>query len=299
MKWLGQRYCPESSRTLVRDGHSLGLHEGFLRKARLESRDLDLGTRLLRTAVFSATGVVAKVCFTVFGRGVFRGREKLMRAVDTYCDAERGPGLITVSNHVGTIDDPVIWGGLPWRWVVCGTQQKRWVWAAQEICFRTYPLAVGFGLGQCIPIVRGAGLEQVCVEELQEKLASKAWCHVFCEGQCNQSGAVMPFRWGVGRLVIHASTPPKVLPLVHTGMEHMFPEGKSKAFPRFTRLQVQVGDEVDVTDLWEKGQVLLRRQDASDDAVREQLEQLYAEVTNRVEQQVRGLYADASARRIP
>eukprot|EP01063_Lacrimia_lanifica_P028944 TRINITY_DN4325_c0_g1_i3.p1 TRINITY_DN4325_c0_g1~~TRINITY_DN4325_c0_g1_i3.p1 ORF type:complete len:311 (+),score=94.88 TRINITY_DN4325_c0_g1_i3:24-935(+) len=291
LRWIGQRYCDASSAKLLQAGRDMGLHDGALRRVRGAHDALPWHLRLGRAAVFGAGGVVSKVLFKGFGRGTFHGADRLMAAVER--GRVEGRSVVTVSNHVGTIDDPVLWGGLPWGWVVAnGAANKRWIWAAQEICHKTPALAWFFGIGQCIPVVRGGGLAQPAVAELTDKMKHPdgVWCHVFAEGLCNQSGAVQPFRWGVGHLIATAPAPPIVLPFAHDGMQGMFPEAKSKAFPRFTTVTAAVGAEIDAADLWAEYQAL---PEAARAAGTEHYEvaRIYAALTARCEAEVVNLHA--------
>eukprot|EP01061_Rhynchopus_euleeides_P002226 TRINITY_DN11708_c0_g1_i1.p1 TRINITY_DN11708_c0_g1~~TRINITY_DN11708_c0_g1_i1.p1 ORF type:complete len:325 (+),score=112.85 TRINITY_DN11708_c0_g1_i1:60-977(+) len=286
LQWLGRAYSKESSEELIRRGTSIGLYNGYLRSVRAELHELTLPQRAMRSFVFAATGLVAMTCFRVFGRGEFRRLDELMHAVER-APREKRP-LITVSNHTATIDDPVLWGALPWSWVVLNDANRRWLWAAQEICHANRLVALGFGLGHCVPIIRGGGLEQPTVPELQERVDSAKWVHVFSEALCNQTGKVVPFRWGVGRLIVHSPVLPRVMPMAHTGMQNMFPQHLSKAYPRFCKVRAAVDDEVDVEDIWERAQSAHRVEDA--EQKRLALEALYAEATSRVEERVAALH---------
>ena len=287
LKWVGRKFCPESCALLKTRGDAIGLHNGSLRDSRRNWPELSVMQKTMRAGVFAMTGVVAKTFFCVFGRGVFVGRADLMRAVERAPKEQRS--LITVSNHVGTIDDPVLWGALPFSWVVFNDANRRWLWASQDICHANRYTALAFGLGHCVPIIRGAGLEQEGVEELQEKVDAAKWVHVFSEGQCNQNGEVLSFRWGVGRLVVHAAKLPRVIPFAHRGMQDMFPEHLSKAYPRFSKVRAQLGEEICVKDIWTSAQTALSIQD--DTQRKSALEALYAEATNRIETATRELYS--------
>ncbi|KAF3769898.1 hypothetical protein M406DRAFT_284375 [Cryphonectria parasitica EP155] len=66
---------------------------------------------------------------------------------------ERQRGLITVSNHVSVMDDPLIWGVLPLR-LAFQPWTLRWGLGAHDICFKNRAFATFFTLGQVVPIHR-------------------------------------------------------------------------------------------------------------------------------------------------
>ncbi|KAK5080888.1 Lyso-phosphatidylcholine acyltransferase [Lithohypha guttulata] len=67
----------------------------------------------------------------------------------------RTRGLLTVSNHISVIDDPVIWGVLPLSFAAFyGYQSHRWSFASHDLCFTNTPLSHFFSLGQCFPTHR-------------------------------------------------------------------------------------------------------------------------------------------------
>ena len=132
--------------------------------------------------------------------------------------------LITVSNHASCLDDPVLFGLLPWRCGLGPRMKMRWSVAAQEILFTSKLKTWFFAKGQTIPIVRGDGIFQKGVEHALECLAQNRWVHVFSEGRVNQLRTLLPFRWGVGRLVMESPVPPIVVPFWHSGMHRVLPE---------------------------------------------------------------------------
>eukprot|EP00611_Tribonema_gayanum_P003922 TRINITY_DN1315_c0_g1_i2.p1 TRINITY_DN1315_c0_g1~~TRINITY_DN1315_c0_g1_i2.p1 ORF type:complete len:246 (-),score=87.76 TRINITY_DN1315_c0_g1_i2:348-1085(-) len=85
-----------------------------------------------------------------------------------------------------------------------------------------------------MPIARGEGIDQRLLQNMQRRLASGAWCHIFPEGSCFQTGSLSGrtgegrqrlgrLKWGVGKLIAHAPCPPVVFPLFHTGMQGVTP----------------------------------------------------------------------------
>ena len=278
LQWLGQRYSKESAAELVRRGEQLGLYEGELKLMRAPWQNLPYRYRFARTAAVATAGVISKILFSGIGGGEF-DTTKLIAAVERAKVENRN--IFTISNHVGTIDDPVIWGALPWWWSVSDHSNARWNMASQEICHSNRLTAAGFGLGKNLPTVRGAGINQIAISEMQEVLKYEPWCHLFPEAMCNQSGEIMPFKWGIGKLIATSKSPPIVLPLAHSGMETMYPEAQTKMYPRFAKLKVLTGNEIDVTKEWNEYQIV---------TTEEQKLKIYSAITKRVENGVAALH---------
>jgi monolysocardiolipin acyltransferase len=62
--------------------------------------------------------------------------------------------------------------------------------------------------------------------------ASAGILHSLCgSGFVNQSDELKPFRWGIGRLIAEAKTPPLLLPFYHTGLQRAVPESRKIKVP--------------------------------------------------------------------
>jgi monolysocardiolipin acyltransferase len=59
----------------------------------------------------------------------------------------------------------------------------------------------------------------------EARLAAGDWVHIFPEGTRSTNGSMRPVRKGVGRLVAACSSPPLIVPFVHSGMEKVMPRG--------------------------------------------------------------------------
>ena len=67
----------------------------------------------------------------------------------------RTRGLLTVSNHISVIDDPLIWGVLPLSFhAFHGYKNSRWSLGSHDICFKGPIRSHFFTLGQTLPIHR-------------------------------------------------------------------------------------------------------------------------------------------------
>ncbi|CAJ0757799.1 13883_t:CDS:2 [Entrophospora sp. SA101] len=98
-------------------------------------------------------------------------------------DPKRTRPILTVANHLSTVDDPLIWGSLPFK-VFLNREKVRWTLGAQELCF----------------ITPGAGIYQPAMDFALDRLNDGNWVHVFPEGKINQTLDMLKFKWGIGRL---------------------------------------------------------------------------------------------------
>ncbi|MCJ1374242.1 hypothetical protein MMC20_005474 [Loxospora ochrophaea] len=82
------------------------------------------------------------------------GLDGFLELLDRRKDPERRErGLITVSNHISVIDDPFIWGALPFSHQFNPTN-SRWSLGAYDIVFKNKSLSTFFSLGQVLPTHR-------------------------------------------------------------------------------------------------------------------------------------------------
>lgn len=107
----------------------------------------------------------------------------LLKSRSEYTNRRRG--LITVSNHISVLDDPVIWGILPLSFAAYhGYMNHRWTLGSHDICFKASMRSHFFTLGQTLPTHRLAhsphgGPEQVTMTEairiLSKISPNKVW----------------------------------------------------------------------------------------------------------------------------
>ena len=155
-------------------------------------------------------------------------------------------GVLTFSNHVSLFDDPLIISAVgPINYA-----KTRWVPADHLNFFGTALKGRVFGAGKCVPIIRGAGLEQPGLAFLVERLKEGAWVHIFPEGgRTREPDARLrrPFKTGIGRLITEAK--PMLLPFYHRGMEAILPIGSR--LPRIgNSVRVLFGAPTQVDDAW-------------------------------------------------
>ena len=139
----------------------------------------------------------------------------------------KGTALLSVSNHIATIDDPHLLSAIVPYWVLAdGSSEMRWGVCASDVCFR--PGSMLSRLADCakvLPIQRHGGVWQPELEGIIAKLREGAWVHYFPEGKIRQDGRIHPFRRGVGRLAasVGEGEELQVLPFYHEGTSTIQP----------------------------------------------------------------------------
>ncbi|KAI0077991.1 acyltransferase-domain-containing protein [Panus rudis PR-1116 ss-1] len=211
-------------------------------------------------------GTIGLTCKTFLNIGycgsvTVNGLDNLINALKSE-ERNNGRGVITLSNHISTLDDPVTWGILPTRYFF-STRTTRWVLGASDIMFTNPLLSTFFRNGQVIETFRGGGIFQQAVDIAIRKVNEGAWVHLFGEGKVNQpllqssnrgdseqhAHQLLRFKWGVGRIVMEARVPPVIIPMWLTGFDQLMPEGRPgirKFFPRpGVHLSVTFGKPID------------------------------------------------------
>ncbi|KAJ3867662.1 acyltransferase-domain-containing protein [Lentinula novae-zelandiae] len=183
------------------------------------------------------------------------GLQNLVQALEN-AHREHDRGIVTISNHISTLDDPVTWGILPVTYYLRSSRFTRWTLGASDIMFTNSVFSTFFRYGQVFETFRGKGIYQPAVDNAIEKLDQGCWVHLFGEGKVNQPDtyqkdengfAVLPrFKWGVGRILSSTARSPIVIPMWITGFDKLMPEGRSfpfKYFPRIgARLSITFGE---------------------------------------------------------
>ena len=89
-----------------------------------------------------------------------------------------GTGMLTVSNHISTMDDPGLLAAIVPLSTLCDPDAMRWGVCAEDVCFRP-----GSWIERCasaakvLPVVRGGGVRQPQLECVAAKLQAGQWVH--------------------------------------------------------------------------------------------------------------------------
>ncbi|KAH8981220.1 acyltransferase-domain-containing protein [Lactarius hatsudake] len=214
--------------------------------------------QILSAATVAAIGLS---CKTYLHSGLcsisVRGLPHLLEALNSP-ERQNGQGLVTVSNHLSTLDDPLTWGILPAR-MYLQSRMTRWTLGASDIMFTNPVFSAFFRKGQVLETFRGTGVYQPALDTAIEKLRAGAWIHLFAEGKVCQPhtyatdpqtgrARLRRFKWGIGRIVMETPRPPTIIPMWITGFDRLMPEGRHapwKYLPRpGARLSVTFGAPV-------------------------------------------------------
>ncbi|CCC70830.1 hypothetical protein NCAS_0F03460 [Naumovozyma castellii] len=191
-------------------------------------------------------------------------------------------GIMTIMNHMSTVDDPTFWAAFPWKLYNWNPDNVRWCLGAENICFSNKLLGYFFSLGQVLSTKRfGVGPFQGSIDasirllspddtinmnwtpwgQVKEYFApagyqppvkrnKPAWVHVYPEGFVLQlhppyANSMRYFKWGITRMVLEATRPPIVVPIFTTGFENIINEGSKESF--FKQIWKSIGTEINVT----------------------------------------------------
>lgn len=164
---------------------------------------------------------------------------------------DRPGGLLTVSNHISTVDDPLIWGALLDTRQICELVRvggMRWTVGAKELTFTNPFTSWFFERGQVIPIVRGDGIYQPAIDEAIEILNTDRWLHFFPEGKVIQKpGDIGRLKWGVGRLIMESTKHMTILPMILKGFDRMKPNDLMPVLNH--EVEIVIGDPIEASHL--------------------------------------------------
>ncbi|CAL3968671.1 unnamed protein product [Diplocarpon coronariae] len=149
----------------------------------------------------------------------------------------RDRGLITVSNHVSVVDDPLIWGVLPCRYAF-NPSNHRFSLGSYDICFQDRFLTAFFNYGQVLPTHRGAhsahgGLFQPVMTQAIRLLSSQPFARSPSSHTVTDE-ALDPFTTGsltYSTNGVDSFQAPSIYPSRRHSWIHIFPEGRVHQHP--------------------------------------------------------------------
>jgi len=87
------------------------------------------------SVTIGAVGLLCKGFLNGFSRVETHGMDKFLQLLDERQDvAGRQRGLLTVSNHISVMDDPILWGTLPLSYLF-NPDNFRWGLGSYDLCF--------------------------------------------------------------------------------------------------------------------------------------------------------------------
>lgn len=199
----------------------------------------------LRSMVLYLVGHASRAYMTSLNTTTVEG----LGQVEAALQRPKGQALITVSNHVAALDDPLIVSALLPQQALQQPEALRWTLCATDRCFKYAAAVPFFRAAKVLPVARGGGMAQPGMLAAEERLAVGEWVHIFPEGTRSRDGKSLgPVRKGVGRLVASCPMPPLVVPFVHSGMENIMPRGTMVPAVG-QQVRVVVGSPIPVEDL--------------------------------------------------
>ncbi|KAG6551349.1 hypothetical protein Mapa_007135 [Marchantia paleacea] len=235
----GKKVCWNSAATTKSCHEGVTKSSDLLRSASKASHAGGIQRRL----VLNTVGAFARLFTSVLNRTTVHNKDTLLDLVQS-----RPPDtpLVTVSNHMSTLDDPLMWGMKGLR--ITDPKLSRWTLSAEDICFTNPIFSYFFRLGKCLPVRRGAGIHQPYMDEALDVINRGDWLHTFPEGKLSQEeGPMRRLKWGTASLIARASVQPIVLPIAHSGYEKVLPEnymfGRRPLLPlAMKRITIVVGE---------------------------------------------------------
>ncbi|KAI5779747.1 hypothetical protein EDC01DRAFT_621083 [Geopyxis carbonaria] len=218
-------------------------------------------TAALSNTLIVATGLWSKATLYASQRSVtVLGLPAFLSLLDARRSGADPRGLLTVSNHKSVVDDPLIWGVLPPRYLFPASQVRHSLGSA-DICFASPLAGAFFALGNVHPTWRThqtpgrGGLWQPSIDALPAWMDAGRWVHVFPEGRVHQHprGDMRYFKWGIARALLESERAPVVVPMFVSGFEGIMPE--DRGFPRWwprwgNDVRVVFGEAIDGEDGW-------------------------------------------------
>ncbi|GAB4835800.1 hypothetical protein Ancab_000716 [Ancistrocladus abbreviatus] len=204
-------------------------------------------TRMLQALAVPILGNVCHVFMHGLNHVEVYGAEKLHHAL---LHRPKDKPLVTVSNHVASMDDPLVIASLLPPHLLMEAHNLRWTLCATDRCFTNPMTSAFFRCVKVLPISRGDGVYQKGLDMAISKLNSGGWVHIFPEGSRSRDGGrtIGSAKRGVGRLVLDAENAPVVVPFVHSGMQDIMPIGAK--LPRINKtVTVLIGDPIRFDDL--------------------------------------------------
>ncbi|RKF62826.1 Lysophosphatidylcholine acyltransferase [Erysiphe neolycopersici] len=115
-----------------------------------------LSWRFLSSSIMGVTGSLSRIFLYGLNGLEVVGLERFLERLDKRSDIEgRKRGLVTVANHVSVVDDPLIWGVMPFSYAF-NPSNLRWSLGSYDICFKSRLLSAFFSYGQVLPTHRNA-----------------------------------------------------------------------------------------------------------------------------------------------
>ncbi|GFF66833.1 phosphate acyltransferase [Aspergillus lentulus] len=232
---------------------------------------------LSATTIFGVAALCRSFLF-MCSRPEINGLDSFLELLESRQDrSRRTRGLLTVSNHISVMDDPIMWGAIPLRWNFgLSSSNKRWGFGSHDICYQSRPLALFFTMGQVLPTHRLAhspygGLAQPAVTQAIRLLSKGPFPpdphlppperqHWSLENICVDPFSDLPTAYTTTGMDSHLA--PSAYACNSYSWVHIFPEGKIHQAPNKTmryfkwgvaRLILEANECPDIVPIWLEG----------------------------------------------
>ncbi|KAB8264389.1 hypothetical protein BDV32DRAFT_117697 [Aspergillus pseudonomiae] len=227
--------------------------------------------------VFGVAALCRSFLYTL-SRPEVNGLDSFLELLDSRSDpSQRNRGLLTVSNHISVMDDPIMWGFLPLRYNFgFSNWNRRWGFGSHDICFQGRPLSLFFTMGQVLPTHRLAhspygGVAQPAVTQAIRLLSKGPFPvnahkarperqHWSLQNVCVDPFSDLPMAYTTNGEDSHLA--PSAFSCNSYSWVHIFPEGKIHQAPNKTmryfkwgvaRLILETNECPDVVPMWVEG----------------------------------------------
>ncbi|ROT38850.1 tafazzin [Sodiomyces alkalinus F11] len=258
-----------------------------------------LAWRLGSAGVMGLTGTISRALLYGLNTVQTQNLVSFLKLLDQRRSGGSRQGLLTVSNHISVLDDPLMWGVLPLKYAF-DPANLRWGLGAHDICFKKKFTSSFFTLGQVLPTYRlfhspHGGLFQPTMAESIRLLSGEepsppsepngltfatdagdvypspsgfrlrnAWIHVFPEACVHQHPMLVLryFKWGVSRLILESNPAPLLVPMFIDGIQHIMHEHRRSPrwLPRIgQKVHVVFGDALDTGHVFGRQRAIWRR----------------------------------------
>lgn len=215
---------------------------------------------------------MSKIVLNLFYKVKVHNYQTLQKSLNRSKSENRG--LLTIMNHMSTVDDPFLWATFPMS-LYKSLSNIRFCLGAHNICFKNKFLSTFFSLGGVLSTERfGKGPFQGSIDcgikilspnntlndnnkvTLERSNSYSSWVHAYPEGFVLQlhppyNNSMRYFKWGVTRMILEAAEPPIVVPIFTTGFEKIASEDETvPSWKHFlsswgTQINVTIGEPID------------------------------------------------------
>ncbi|KAM7222454.1 hypothetical protein V8F06_002232 [Rhypophila decipiens] len=194
-----------------------------------------LSSRVASTMIMGMTGVISRSVLHGLNSVEVTGLQRFQDVLDSRQDVDkRQRGLLTVSNHVSVVDDPIVWGLLPLSYAF-NPSNLRWTLGAHDICFANGLFSSFFRSGQVLPTHRlkhsaHGGLFQPAITQAIRLLSSQPYSDASSSKRAQHDTDNIPDPFSIGSLTYSTNgtdshPSPSIYQSNRHSWVHIFPEG--------------------------------------------------------------------------